>query len=105
MATGAAGGSRIITATIQALWHVLEHAMAMPGALAQPRMHDQLLPAQVVFEETFDNKTTDYMKERGHNVTWTNLALSSAQGIRRLENGTFEAAGEPRQKNNGGLSL
>lgn len=105
MATGAAGGSRIITATIQALWHVLEHDMTMPEALAQPRMHDQLLPAQVVFEETFDNRTTDYMRRRGHNVTWTNQVLSSVQGIRRLENGTFEAAGEPRQKNSGGFSL
>lgn len=105
LATGAAGGSRIITATIQALWHVLDHNMTMPDALTQPRLHDQLLPGQVVFEEAFDNKTTDYMRERGHNVTWTGQVLSSVQGIRRLENGTFEAAGEPRQKNSGGLSL
>lgn len=105
VATGAAGGSRIITATIQALWHVLDHGMTMPEALAQPRLHDQLLPAQVVFEEGYDNATTAYMRAKGHNVTWTNLILSTAQGIRRLENGTFEAAGEPRQKNSGGLAV
>lgn len=105
LATGAAGGSRIITATIQALWHVLDHNMTMPEAIAQPRLHDQLLPGQVVFEEAFDNRTTEYMRERGHNVTWTGQVLSSVQGIMRLENGTFEAAGEPRQRNSGGLSL
>ncbi|KFX94715.1 hypothetical protein V490_04238 [Pseudogymnoascus sp. VKM F-3557] len=105
VATGSAGGSRIITATIQALWHVLDHGMTMPQALAQPRLHDQLLPAHVVFEQTFDNATTAYMRAKGHNVTWTDQILSTAQGIRRLENGTFEAAGEPRQRNSGGLAV
>ncbi len=105
VSTGAAGGSRIITATIQALWHVLDHNMSMPEALKAPRLHDQLLPAQVVFEETFDNRTTEYMRGRGHNVTWTNQVLSSVQGIRVLGNGTFEAAGEPRQRDSGGLAM
>lgn len=103
--TGAAGGSRIITATIQALWHVLDHGMTMPEALAQPRLHDQLLPAQVRFEVGYDNDTTAYMREKGHNITWTTELLSKTQGIRRLENGTFEAAGEPRQKNSGGFAV
>ncbi|OBT53753.1 gamma-glutamyltransferase [Pseudogymnoascus sp. 24MN13] len=103
--TGAAGGSRIITATIQALWHVLDHGMTMPEALAQPRLHDQLLPAQVRFEVGYDNATTAYMREKGHNVTWTTELLSKTQGIRRLENGTFEAAAEPRQKNSGGFAV
>ncbi|OBT69845.1 gamma-glutamyltransferase [Pseudogymnoascus sp. 23342-1-I1] len=103
--TGAAGGSRIITATIQALWHVLDHGMTMPEALAQPRLHDQLLPARVLFEEGYDNATTAYMRAKGHNITWTPEFLSKVQGIRRLENGTFEAAAEPRQKNSGGFAV
>ncbi|KFY50043.1 hypothetical protein V496_09633 [Pseudogymnoascus sp. VKM F-4515 (FW-2607)] len=103
--TGAAGGSRIITATIQALWHVLDHGMTMPEALAQPRLHDQLLPAHVLFEEGYDNATTAYMRAKGHNITWTPEFLSKVQGIRRLENGTFEAAAEPRQKNSGGFAV
>lgn len=105
VATGAAGGSRIISATVQALWHVLDHEKTMPEALAMPRLHDQLLPAQVVFEEAYNNRTTAFMTEKGHNVTWTSAVLSSAQGVRRLPNGTFEAAGEPRQMNSGGLAL
>ncbi|KFY27231.1 hypothetical protein V493_03633 [Pseudogymnoascus sp. VKM F-4281 (FW-2241)] len=103
--TGAAGGSRIITATIQALWHVLDHDMTMPEALAQPRLHDQLLPAHVLFEEGYDNETTAYFRGKGHNITWTGEFLSKVQGIRRLENGTFEAAAEPRQKNSGGFAV
>jgi gamma-glutamyltranspeptidase/glutathione hydrolase len=102
---GAAGGSRIPTATIQSLWHVLDHNLAMPEALKEPRLHDQLLPNIVSFEYGFDNGTTAFMKERGHNVTWVGVGQSAVQGIRRLENGTFEAAGEPRQKNSGGLAV
>ncbi|KAI9730953.1 MAG: hypothetical protein M1818_008028 [Claussenomyces sp. TS43310] len=103
--TGAAGGSRIPTATIQTLWHILDHNMTMAEALRQPRLHDQLLPNEVIFEYPFDNSTVEFMKGRGHNVSWVQEGLSAAQGIRRLPNGTFEAAGEPRQKNSAGFAI
>ncbi|KAF2877824.1 nucleophile aminohydrolase [Massariosphaeria phaeospora] len=105
VAIGAAGGSRIITATIQNLLHILDGGMTAPQALAQPRIHDQLMPAQVAFEYSFDNGTTAFLKELGHNVTWVAPGQSTAQGLRRLANGTFEAAGEPRQKNSGGFAV
>ncbi|KAH4947882.1 hypothetical protein HBI26_052870 [Parastagonospora nodorum] len=105
VAVGAAGGSRIITATIQNLIHILDGNMSAPQALAQPRIHDQLVPAQVSFEYGFDNGTTAFLKGLGANVTWVAPGQSTAQGLRRLRNGTFEAAGEPRQKNSGGFVL
>lgn len=103
--TGAAGGSRIITATIQSLWNVLDRGMTPAQALAEPRMHDQLVPNQVMFEFEYDNSTVAFMQERGHNVTWVGPGYSSAQALRRLSNGTFEAAGEPRQLASGGLAI
>ncbi|KIW30662.1 gamma-glutamyltransferase [Cladophialophora immunda] len=103
--TGAAGGSRIITATIQSLVHVLDQNMTAPQALAQPRLHDQLIPNQVSFEYAYNNETVAFMKSRGHNTTFIAPGQSSAQSIRRLPNGTFEAAGEPRQKNSAGLAI
>ena len=45
--TGAAGGSHIITATLQVLWNVLDRNMTSPQALLAPRFHDQLSPNQV----------------------------------------------------------
>ncbi|ORX96075.1 gamma-glutamyltranspeptidase-like protein [Clohesyomyces aquaticus] len=102
---GAAGGSRIITATIQNLIHILDGEMTTLEALAQPRIHDQLVPANVTFEYAFDNATTAFMNEIGHNVSWVAPGQSTAQGLRRLPNGTFEAAGEPRQKNSGGFAI
>ncbi|KAF2499794.1 gamma-glutamyltranspeptidase [Lophium mytilinum] len=105
LALGAAGGSRIITATIQNLWHVLDSGMTTPEALAEPRLHDQLVPYTVSFEYAYDNSTVEFMKERGHNVSWIGPGQSTAQALRVLSNGTFEAAGEPRQKNSGGFAV
>lgn len=105
VSVGAAGGSRIITATIQNVFHMLDEDLTALEALKKPRLHDQLVPNTVSFEYSYDNTTTAYMKERGHNVTWVAEGQSSAQAIRRLGNGTFEAAGEPRQKNSGGYAI
>ncbi|KAK7734429.1 hypothetical protein SLS57_000123 [Botryosphaeria dothidea] len=105
ISVGAAGGSRIITATIQNIHHMLDQGMTAPEALAEPRLHDQLVPYYVSFEYAYDNSTVAFMKERGHNVTWVAPGQSTAQALRLLGNGTFEAAGEPRQKNSGGFAV
>jgi len=102
---GAAGGSRIITSTIQSIIYTLDGGLSAPEALAQPRLHDQLIPNQVLFEYDYNNATVAFMKERGHNVSWDFPGLSAVQAIRVLPNGTFEAAGEPRQKNSGGFAV
>jgi len=46
---GGAGGSRIITAVIQALWNTLDRNMTSLEAVSAPRLHDQLVPNQVSF--------------------------------------------------------
>lgn len=104
-ATSAAGGSRIITANIQNMWHVLDQNMTSPQALAMPRFHDQLVPHMVSFEYAYDNETVAFMQERGHNVTRVGPGQSTSEAIRLLPNGTFEAAGEPRQENSGGFVI
>jgi gamma-glutamyltranspeptidase/glutathione hydrolase len=104
-AIGAAGGSRIITATVQNLLHILDGGLSTADALAQPRIHDQLVPSQVSLENGFDSGTAAFLEQLGANVTWTAPGGSTAQGLRRLRNGTFEAAGEPRQVNSGGFAV
>lgn len=102
--TGAAGGSLIVSSTAQTVWHAIEHDMSMHEAIAEPRLHDQLMPNVVTFEYTFNNGTVASMAAKGHNVTWVGPG-SAVQGIRQLWDGTFEAVGETRQKNSGGLNL
>jgi gamma-glutamyltranspeptidase / glutathione hydrolase len=104
-AVGAGGGSRIITAVLQNLWHVLDQGLSAAEALAFPRLHDQLSPSRVSFEYTFSNATVAFLNHLGHNVTWEAPGGSAAQSLRRLPNGTFEAAGEPRQIDSGGFAI
>ncbi|EER27095.1 hypothetical protein D8B26_002739 [Coccidioides posadasii str. Silveira] len=103
--TGAAGGSRIITSTLQSVINVLDRHMTAPQALAEPRLHDQLVPNLTEVEWSFDNSTVEFLIDRGHNITRVEHASSTVQSIRVLSNGTFEAAGEPRQLNSGGLAI
>jgi gamma-glutamyltranspeptidase/glutathione hydrolase len=102
-ATGAAGGSRIITSTIQSLWHVLDQNMTAHQAVAAPRFHDQLTPNVLEMELSYNNETVAYMKSRGHNVTRVAVEATDVQVVRRLYDGTFEAAAEPRQDDSAGL--
>lgn len=103
--TGAAGGSRIISATTQTAWRLLEHGMNMSEAIAAPRLHDQLIPNELQMEWTFDNGTVASLVAKGHKPVWVRLGVSAVQGIQRLWDGRFAAVGEPRQKNSGGMTL
>lgn len=102
---GAAGGSRIISSTTSALWRTIEHEMTMKEALREPRLHDQVMPNTLLLEYEFDAETAAGLGERKHNITWVGPGLSAVQGIRRLRDGLFEAASEPRQKNSGGFTI
>jgi gamma-glutamyltranspeptidase/glutathione hydrolase len=102
-ATGAAGGSRIITSTIQSLWHVLDQNMTAHQAVAAPRFHDQLTPNVLEMELSYDNETVAYMKSRGHNVTRVATEATDVNVVKRLADGSFEAAAEPRQADSAGL--
>jgi gamma-glutamyltranspeptidase/glutathione hydrolase len=95
----------VLTAVLQNLWHVLDQNATAPVALAEPRLHDQLTPNVVSLEYAYSNETAAFLRLRGHNVTYTAPGGSTAQSLRRLSNGTFEAAGEPRQVNSGGFAV
>jgi gamma-glutamyltranspeptidase/glutathione hydrolase len=104
---GAGGGSRIISATAQVLWHVVEHQLTMKDAIAMPRLHDQLMPNVTTLEHAMREKktTVDGLEERGHEIVWVLPKFSAVQGILRGPDGIFEAAGESRQENSGGVTL
>ena len=86
--------------------------MTSAEALRQPRFHDQLSPNTVTFEYAselfgiagYSNETTAYFKGLGANIAFTAVGGSTAQAIRVTGNGTFEAAGEPRQLNSAGYA-
>lgn len=102
---GAAGGSRIISSTVQSILHLLHQNMTMTQALGQPRLHDQLIPTETGFEAGYDEKVISFLAARGHNVTLVPSTLSAVQGIVRRPDGVFDAASEPRQRNSGAFVI
>ncbi|KAK0634626.1 gamma-glutamyltranspeptidase [Bombardia bombarda] len=103
--TGAAGGSRIISSTTEVAWNMMELGLDVHDAIAAPRLHDQLMPDELLLEEGFGaGGVWASLAAKGHNVTLMGKGSSAVQGIMRLWDGRFLAAGETRQVNSGGLT-
>ncbi|KAF5569681.1 gamma-glutamyltransferase [Fusarium phyllophilum] len=103
---GAAGGSRIISATTQVTWRVLTSpSWSIKDAVREPRVHNQLIPNTLLVEKKFSSYDVPSLVERGHNITWVDEGLSTVQALTRDSAGVFEVAPEPRQKNSGGVTL
>ncbi|KAL5597399.1 hypothetical protein FOBRF1_011192 [Fusarium oxysporum] len=103
---GAAGGSRIISATTQVAWRVLTSpSWSIKDAVREPRVHNQLIPNTLLVEKKFSSYDVPSLVERGHNITWVDEGLSTVQALTRDSAGVFEVAPEPRQKNSGGVTL
>jgi gamma-glutamyltranspeptidase/glutathione hydrolase len=54
----------------------------------------------------YSNETTSYLKNvDGSTIGFVAVGSTTAQALRVLPNGTFEAAGEPRQLNSAGYAV
>lgn len=96
---------------MQSVWYVLDQNMTAAQSLAQPRLHDQLVPNTAVFEwagdgiQGYNNQTTAFLANLGVNVTYVAPGQSVVQAVRRLPNGTFDAASDPRLAAGGAFSV
>ncbi|KAK3906111.1 hypothetical protein C8A05DRAFT_30048 [Staphylotrichum tortipilum] len=108
-ATGAAGGSRIISATTQVAFHLLSGSSqtGLRGAVAAPRLHHQLFPNVLRVEEGggFGKGVVEGLRGKGHVVEEMGRGLSAVQAVKVGEGGLFEAVGETRQVNSGGFTI
>ncbi|KAJ7126463.1 gamma-glutamyltranspeptidase [Mycena crocata] len=118
IATGSAGGSRIITATLQNLHNHLDLGKGARDSVYTPRWHDQL-GATTLFEglgsagaaagtalgiAPFSNGTIEFLVERGYNVSGQDYSGSTSHVIVRRRDGVFEAANDPRKNGGGGVA-
>lgn len=113
MSCGASGGSKIITGVLQTILQTIAFGRNLLDAVSLPRMHDQLLPAEMNLEHDFPNQpfVPDFvrmvgifffflcfclliLKLKGHNVTVRPPTWSDAvvQAVKREEDGQLSAA-------------
>jgi gamma-glutamyltranspeptidase/glutathione hydrolase len=75
MVAGAAGGPRIITATLQNVLNVLLFDMNAQQANAAPRIHHQWYPDRLLFDPmSLSADTQALLRAQGHELGQTNLA-------------------------------
>ncbi len=96
-ALGAAGGPTIITQVAQELISMLDYKMGPAEALAQPRIHHQWLPDELVVEKRLATEVKEALRGYGHKVREVE-SLGASQVIMREPDGTFRGEADPRVK-------
>ena len=93
---GAAGGPRIISATLQTILNVLDYRMPVAKAVEAPRVHHQWLPDQLNVEADISSETKRSLERRGHAVRERGV-LGVVQAITSGQDGVKGAA-DPRKE-------
>lgn len=96
MATGAPGGSTIITTVLQVILNVLEYNMDAGAAVSASRIHHQWLPDELRVEPFgLDVATIQELRHRGHNIQ-ERSPWGNANAIVVTPDGKLEGAADPR---------
>ena len=98
LVVGSAGSIRLRAAILQIVANVLAHGLRVAEAIAAPRVH--LEGAQLNLEGGIAPAVADALEARGYDVVrWSglNLYFGGASAVALAEDGTLEAAGDPRR--------
>jgi gamma-glutamyltranspeptidase / glutathione hydrolase / leukotriene-C4 hydrolase len=100
---GASGGSRILTAVLDAIIKYIDWQMDLLNVVESPRLHHQLLPDRISMEKGYGKDVIDYLKSAGHVIEEypKKNATAEIQIVRKLEkeNGDvkFQAVSDSRK--------
>jgi gamma-glutamyltranspeptidase/glutathione hydrolase len=98
LVVGSAGSIRLRAAILQIVVNVVAHRMSVREAIAAPRIH--LEGSQLQLEGGISPKVAARLEEWGYEVSrWRsrNLYFGGASAVALREDGTLEAAGDPRR--------
>jgi gamma-glutamyltranspeptidase/glutathione hydrolase len=94
LVTGAAGGPRIVSATLQILLDVLVFGLDARQAVAAPRIHHQWEPDILYYEPGLPVEAVRALENKGHQ-TKPRADIGKANAIVRTRSG-LDAAADPR---------
>jgi gamma-glutamyltranspeptidase/glutathione hydrolase len=96
IALGAAGGPKIISDVVIELVGMLDLGLGPAEALAQPRIHHQWMPDELMIENSLPRPIVDALQMRGHKLKLLS-AMGVSQIVARNANGNgFVGAADPR---------
>ena len=102
LVVGAAGGPRIITATLQTILNIVDFNMPVNAAVAAPRVHHQWLPDRLNIEPKITAEARTALEQRGHAlreqsslgvvqaITWMGASMNGAADPRKIERARTE---------------
>ena len=92
---GAAGGPRIISATLQVILNIVDFHMPVKEAVMAARIHHQWMPDNLIAEAEIAAETKRVLERRGHSVRERGV-VGVAQAI-VVEKGKVSGAADPRK--------
>ncbi|XP_055533059.1 scoloptoxin SSD14-like [Wyeomyia smithii] len=93
---GGAGGTRITTATLQLVLRKVLFDQELSTLMAAPRVHHQLAPMEVEFEESVEKSIIEGLTARGHRTTKVER-VATTTAVARESDGRVTAAYDPRR--------
>lgn len=94
-ATGASGGPRIITATMQVLLNQVRFGLKPQAAINQPRLHHQWSPNRLSLEAKLHDQVSKHLQKRGHEVSRSS-GVGVSQSVGRID-GKLYGGSDPRK--------
>lgn len=94
MSCGAAGGPKIITASLQVVLGCIDLGRDIGAAIAAPRCHHQWSPDRAVCEEKINEGVREELSRRGHEISVIRSSAVS-QGL-QFEGDEIVSASDPR---------
>lgn len=93
---GSPGGSRIITAVLQAILNWVDFRLNAQTAVSSARIHQQWLPDELFYEEGISRDTLEVLRSYGHKLSFRNT-FGHVQMIVRRPDGWYEGGTDPRR--------
>jgi gamma-glutamyltranspeptidase len=96
---GGAGGILIMTSIVQFLVNYLYLNQSVETSLAMKRLHHQLQPMSVRYEDLYDENVLRFLESKGHVTVKSSSIISGFASLNAVanKNGKIEAAIDPRR--------
>jgi gamma-glutamyltranspeptidase/glutathione hydrolase len=97
LATGAPGGSRIITQVLLMIIDVIDYHKNIQTAASLPRFHNQLWPDKFFYEEGISPETLKALKKKGYYLQQVD-PYGSTQTVEIKEKDFYYGSSDPRSE-------
>ncbi|XP_003384848.1 PREDICTED: gamma-glutamyltranspeptidase 1-like [Amphimedon queenslandica] len=96
LAIGAAGGTLIVTSTAQVALEVSAFRKSVSKSVESKRLHHQLIPNTLFYEDGYPHNITEYLRSLGH-VSISSLGKSIVQAVAQETEGVLTAHSDSRK--------